>query len=551
MNGNKIQIRACILQEISKLKSIPAVSDRDIDGAISSLSQIQDKAFLCTTLLKEIDGSIVYFDGILGILALHLAASSVLEKCVFAFLEKSDVKDEKKLFLINLLTQAGITVEPNLIHLYIKDPDAVIDMETEHFLKMAEVNPEAQIDFLDFYYGVSKNDRDILLSSIIKDYSGDLLANILTPLIYSLDDNGGIIMCMEGLLKSKSYLAYAPLEWLIKSSDDAQIISLAKKTKNELKMAGLRKEITTFDYYKNLFKNSKPLTPFVSSIDGASNFSFVFAREHKNATISTFFTVFNLKFGPVSCFGLSNISKKEYENILHRFFKDTEKIPLPLDFAKSLTEELTEVGMARKADIPYEYFCWRQFMYDIVPLNKSTATYIGENLCAVAELEEGDIKRALSSEYGAKCFFSINKEKYPELFELVDNIILSGVDDFGKVENLVIEFLKNKKAKLVADELKERFLYEAYYLKCLDFKNLSSLFYSICNEAKIKKTGENSLLKFVEFSIKKSIYEFFLNLEEAKKAKERENIFLKKRRVENFDFNSKKMIELIEENWIK
>ena len=106
---------------------------------------------------------------------------------------------------------------------------------------MAEVNPEAQIDFLDFYYGVSKNDRDILLDSIIKDYSGDLLANILTPLIYSLDDKEGLKMCINGLLKSKSYLAYAPLSWLVQSSDDVHIASLAKKTKMSLKLQDLEK----------------------------------------------------------------------------------------------------------------------------------------------------------------------------------------------------------------------------------------------------------------------------------------------------------------------
>ena len=276
MNESKIQLRANILQEISKLRSIPALCDRDVENCISKLSKIGDKTFLCTTILKEIDGSVVYFDGVLSILAINLA-KDVLEKCVFSFLEKSDVKDEKKLFLINLLTQAGIGVDPNLIHLYVKNPDEAIDLETEKFLKMAEVNPEAQIDFLDFYFGINEDDRNILLKSVIDDYSGDLLANILAPLIYSMKNKTGLKMCINGLLKSRSYLAYAPLDWLIETSDDMQIISLSKKIKNELKMAGLRKEVTTFKYYKELFKTSKPLGFYVSSIDGSSNFSLVFA----------------------------------------------------------------------------------------------------------------------------------------------------------------------------------------------------------------------------------------------------------------------------------
>ena len=46
MSESKIQIRAHILQEISKLRSLPAVSDKDIETAILNLSQIEDKTFL-------------------------------------------------------------------------------------------------------------------------------------------------------------------------------------------------------------------------------------------------------------------------------------------------------------------------------------------------------------------------------------------------------------------------------------------------------------------------------------------------------------------------
>ena len=155
MEDSKIHQRAYILQEISKLRSLSAVVDSDVENAIKELSKIQDKNFLCSTILKEINGSIVYFDGVLALLAINLARD-VLEKCIFTFLEKPFVSDEKKLFLINMLNQAGIPVDVNMIHLYVENPDKIVDLETEKFLKMAEVNPEAQIDFLDFYYGVNE-----------------------------------------------------------------------------------------------------------------------------------------------------------------------------------------------------------------------------------------------------------------------------------------------------------------------------------------------------------------------------------------------------------
>ncbi len=540
MTDSKIQQRAQILQEIFKLKSLPAVSDDDIEKCIKSLSDISDKTFLCTTILKEIDGSMVYFDGVLAILALNLARD-VLEKCVFNFLDKPSVTDEKKLFLINLLNQAGAALDPNMIHLYVKNADKVIDLETEKFLQMAEVNPEAQIDFLDFYFGIDEKDKNILLDSIVNDYSGDILANILTPLIYSIQDEDALKMCIKGLLNSKSYLAYAPLEWLIKASNNPKIVSIAKKTKNELKIAGLRKNITTFEYYKELFKNSKPLDCYVSSIDGGSNFSLVFSRIYENGAISTFFAVFNLEIGPISCFGLSNISKAEYNNVLLRFFKDVDKVPLDMSFAKTLIDYFSNFAFDNKEIIPYEFLCWRQLTYDIMPLDGLLEDIIRSKLVET-KLNAIDLKRAINSECGSRWFFSYSK-KYPDFMKLIDNICALDENELINFDDMVKSFIEKSQNSPLYEYLRKRFLYQAYFFKKLDFKNLSSLFYSI-------NLNDNMFFEFYKYSIKKSVYEFFLNLQNLKDSTDKNNIFAKQRKIKFFDFNAKKMLELIEKKWI-
>jgi len=544
MSETKIQQRALILQEISKLRLIPQVSDADVEAAIKALSHIEDKLFLCNTILKEIDGSIVYFDGVLAILAINLA-KDVLEKSVFSFLENKSVKEEKKLFLINVLNQAGHAVDPNLIHAYVENADELIDLETEKFLKMAEVNPEAQIDFLDFYFGVSEDDADILLNSIISDYSGDLLANILTPLIYSVKKEETIKVCVEGLLKSKSYLAFAPLEWLIKTAKSPTLLSLTRKTKNELKIAGLRKNITTLEYYTELFKNSKPLDIFVSSIDGASNFSYIFSRKYDNGSISAFFAVINLETGPVSCFGLSNISEPEYKGILQRFFRDTEKIPLNFSFGKALLDHFCNFAAEMKKVIPYELLCWRQLTYDIKTTDAALEDFMAQNLVCNSKINEFDIRRAINSDYASAWFFTYNKKNLDFTF-LIDKLCALKEGEFEKFDILTSEFIKNTsetpKKSTMLSFLKKRFLYQGYFLKCLEFENLSSLFYSIyCND--------EALCRFYEYSIKKSVYEFFLNLQNLKDCTDENNIFSRGRKLSFFDFNAKKMLELIEKKW--
>lgn len=540
MEDSKIHQRAYILQEISKLRSLSAVVDSDVENAIKELSKIQDKSFLCSTILKEINGSIVYFDGVLALLAINLARD-VLEKCIFTFLEKPFVSDEKKLFLINMLNQAGIPVDVNMIHLYVENPDKIVDLETEKFLKMAEVNPEAQIDFLDFYYGVNETDRAILLDTIISDYTGDHLANILIPLIYSVSDDDVLKICIEGLLKSKSYLGFAPLEWLIKSSANPKIVSLSRKTKNELKIAGLRKNITTLEYYKELFKTSKPLNFYVSSIDGDSNFSLIYSRIYNNGAISTFFAVFNLETGPISCFGLSNITKGEYENILTRFFRDTVKIPLEFSFGKALMDKYCDFALENKTYIPYELLCWRQLTYDIEPLEVEIEEYMQKNL-KTFNVDKSDLKRAIDSEFASKWFFTYSP-KYSEFTTLIDNICTLKAENYDKFEHIVSTFIADAQKTALYQILRKRFLYQGYFFYCLEFKNLSSLFYSIY-------FYDEPMREFFEFSIKKSVYEFFLNLQAVKDNTDKTNIFAKERKIKFFDFNSKIMLELIEQKWI-
>ncbi len=542
MSEAKIRQRAHILQEISRLKSLSAVYDKDIEECILNLSYIEDRAFLCSTILKEINGSIDYFDGVLAILAISLG-KDVLEKCVFDCLNKPQVQDDKKLFLINLLNQAGLKVDPGLIHRYIKNADEVIDMETERFLQMAEINPEAQIDFLDFYFGTNENDRNLLLKSIIDDYSGDLLANILTPLIYSVSDENVLKMCIQGLLNSKSYLAYAPLEWLIAASKNPSIVSFSKRIKNELKIAGLRENISLLEYYSKLFKDSKAHNFFVSPIDGASNFSLVFSRKNVSGSISVFFAVFNLEIGPVSCFGFFNISEIEYENILSRFFKDTDKIPLDKSFGKAIIDEFIKFAQNNNKTVPYELLCWRQLTYDIpaidIPVADFIKTALKNNNTPVTKF---DMRRLINSEYASKWFFTYSK-KYPEFITLIDKICALNEKDYEKFDSFTVDFIENYRVSKLYNCLKDRFLFQAYFLKCLEFENLSSLFYALY-------LNESALKEFYEFSIKKSVYEFFLNLQNLKDNTDKNNIFAKERKIKFFDFNAKLMIKLIEKKWI-
>ena len=56
--------------------------------------------------------------------------------------------------------------------------------------------------------------------------------------------------------------------------------------------------------------------------------------------------------------------------------------------------------------------------------------------------------------------------------------------------------------------------------------------------------------EFFEFSIKKSVYEFFLNLQAVKDNTDKTNIFAKERKIKFLILIQKIMLELIEQKWI-
>jgi len=223
-----------------------------------------------------------------------------------------------------------------------------------------------------------------------------------------------------------------------------------------------------------------------------------------------------------------------------RFFKDTEKIPLEFSFAKSLMDNFSDFALQNKSYIPYELLCWRQLTYDIEPLDVSVEDFLKQNLTPF-KLPPANLKQATGSEYTSKWFFNYS-EKYPELIDLIGKICALKQENFEDFDNIVSDFVLNFKNLNLHKILKKRFLYQSFFFKSLGFKNLSSLFASIF-------LVDEVFIQFFEFSIKRSVYEFFLNLEYLKNSTDKRNIFLKEKKVKFFDFNSKLMLELIEKKW--
>ena len=103
-------------------------------------------------------------------------------------------------------------------------------------LENAVFNPESMLDFLDFVSAISPKDRHLLLDSLSLDYSGDVLANIIYPILYSDFEDDFVLDVINVLAESKSSLAIAPFEYAINTSQNQNIVNACQVGLKKLKL---------------------------------------------------------------------------------------------------------------------------------------------------------------------------------------------------------------------------------------------------------------------------------------------------------------------------
>ena len=146
-------------------------------------------------------------------------------------------------------------------------PDVdIVDNDTKTLLDTAIVNPEVQIDFLDFLNSVDARDKILLVKSLAEDYTEDALANILVPVFLSAPESEIGKEALELLGSSKSQLAYHALNTAYDFVSD-ELKPTVKKNLNLLKLSGIREDNSS-EFYKKLLSGSRPYRCCATYPDG-------------------------------------------------------------------------------------------------------------------------------------------------------------------------------------------------------------------------------------------------------------------------------------------
>lgn len=539
LHETKLQIRAKILSAIVNLQNNH--SDMSFVGnTIEDLNTIQDKSAVLDILHKEFlkDNSEIR-DYTITFLIGELIEKEQTEKLMFETLANPKINDKIKAKIVNFLRELGQHVNYDQYMTYFENPDEIIDADTIKLLENAKINPESQIDFLDFISALPEAEKTMLIESLNEDYDGDNLANILIPLILSSPYSELAQTAIKALGESRSLLAFPVLQDLLDTMDDLAVKSNVQKSMSSLKLSGI-KEDTTGEYYKKLLASSPVYKCFASFPDGHGNVGIIFSRKSEIGFIQTFAVVINDIDGIVDCFGFNEISEGEFERIVSKFYENGRVVQIDEHLCKLLMIDAEKISRLKYKEFSYEYAAWSMITKDVEP----TAS-IDSSVFSKIEMNDFLLKQLYDKDYFDKWFFDVAHSN--AFAVLIDKIADNKISDITKINQIIEE---NKAAIFDSAFLKifnHRLLLGAYLIKTDNEETFADMLYSLIEDSSVKD-------KFMTDIIKRSVYEYFLSQKDRyENLKSATSIFTRKA---NKDLNEidikyiKNCITEIENNWV-
>ena len=536
---NKLQIRAKLLSAIINMQNNS--QDRAyIKKTLEELNAIVDKDAVLDILNREfLKENSQMRDYTITFLISELTDPQKAEAVMFETLANPKIKDSVKAKAVGFLREAGKHVNYEQYINYFENPDEIIDADTVKLLENARVNPESQIDFLDFLEALPQAEKEMLVESLTQDYDGDNLANILIPIIYANPYGDISQIAISAIGESKSMLAYPVLKWLEENTDDLKVKANVQKSLSLLKLSGIKEDITK-EYYKRLLSGSPVYKCFVNFPDGHGNIGLIFSRKNEASFIQMFALVLNDIDGIIDCFGFNEISEGEFDRIVNKFFSNDRVILADETLCKFLMVNAEKISRLKFQEISYEYAAWASITRDIdyEDLNLS------DGLSKI-ELNDFLLKQLYDKGYFEKWFFSVSdNEKFAAL---IDKIADDKICDIKQIETLLNENMPQIFDDAFLKILNRRLLLAAHFARLNEEQTFADMLYSLIDESECKNC-------FKEDMLKKSIYEYFLSQKDRYESiKSATSIFARRANKDLQEIDIKYVencIKEIEKNWV-
>lgn len=527
---NKLQIKAEILATLRALMS----SSMPDPSLLTDLRLIEDKKTVLDILIRELINADEHKTLLICWLLTELIEKEQLNNELWDVIKSPEYNDNIKMIAFNMLKDLGNKIDYEVISGYFEKFSELINKETKELLDTAIMNPEAQIDFMDFLNALSDEDKILLIKSLEEDYANDALANIVIPVFLFYMESSVGETALEILARTKSQLAYHALE-NVKKYLAEPMLSKVNKALSELKLSGIRVD-NTIEFYKKILEESKPYKSYISFPDGHGNLAIIFTRIRPNKTLQFFAIVINHRYGILDSFGFNSMNERDFYKIVDKFYNYQEKYEIEAGVVKYLLEQAVENSYANKELIPYEYICWESILLDVESVRPSV------NL-EKKDLNLKDIDKLCLNGYVQNWFF--DEVTSPEFKIFIDKLS----QEF-KSNNFQVDL-----DKFVADNYNLIYTAKELAYQMVTF-NIAAYLRQLKNDNDLAQVlfSLNDNYAFLTNILRKSIYEYYVGRRYLlKNRRDTSNLFEKKMQSNDEDFKLLQLdmiISSIEARWV-
>ena len=282
---SKLQIRAEVLTLLQQISVATEITKVDQDNFIEQLGSITDRSGVLDILAKELPKVDDRKSHIISFFLVKLGSLEQLREILWSYIQNPSSTDSLREISSTTLRLLGEAIAPEDLLNYFDNPKEVIDKETQKLLNTAIINPEAQIDFLDFLFTIPEYDQIQLIDSLKDDYPNEDLANILIPALEARPQSAIAETITDILGQTKSPLAVPVLKNLIKYFPNDKLAKLAQKNLNLLKISGVNIDNCESDLKNTrICRFSQIFECYTNMIDGTGNQGIIVSRIKKIRT---------------------------------------------------------------------------------------------------------------------------------------------------------------------------------------------------------------------------------------------------------------------------
>lgn len=509
MSLSKLELRAKVIDIIDRLN----IDISDIQHQMEltkELKNLGNLELVVHTLLKELNTDDENKIKKVSFLLLEMNSLEYSKDILWEYIKSSDSSDRLKEASCILLKSLGEHITAEDLLDYMDDPQKLIDSETQKLMETALSNPEAQVDLIDFMFAVSKEEQISLIKSLVYDYPGDSLANILSTVAESIDDESVKELCINILSETKSHNALGCLEDILTYSTNANLRKQASLALKKLKLLGISSEEGNYgNRGERMCEDSKPYTFFTTYPDGVGSQCVVCSRIDSNGLLSVVNTIVDDIDGVIDCFGFFCITEFDFNKILDRLNNQSITIEITPEYAKKILSEAELLTKKQQYSIPYEYSCWKHTLYDIHPADLDIDGCVKK---WADEIVLPDYKLIEQSNIFSSWFFEesdneCSKNMIEDIFSAVEKEeSLSVIDIDNKIDEYFLKIFDEKQLDILFNRMKTC----AYLADIQEDVALRNSVSFVAEE--IKNTAKDSLkdIRFLLNILRKTVLEAFL-----------------------------------------